>query len=304
MLQLPDAALRGLAWAGLAILIWSGSLVMLRLGVTTGLGPADLAALRFGVAAVLLAPVLWRRGGRWPGAWTAAGMVAGFGAPYVLLLSLAMRSAPAAAAGALNPGIMAIASVLLARVVPGRPLGWPGLAGIALTAAGLAAFLGAAGPLAPGHAILVATGLMWAGYAALVRWRQVPALEAAAVVATGSALVFLPLYPLLFPVRLGAVPPADLALQALVQGGLVGVVAVYAFNRSAELLGPVAGTSLPALIPVATLGLGQLLPGEPAGPATLAAAGLVTLGLALILAGPGLAARGLWRRDPALRGPR
>ena len=39
------------------------------------------------------------------------------------------------------------------------------------------------------------------------------------------------------------------------QGVLVSVVAIYAFNRSADLLGPVAGAALPALIPVVTLGL-------------------------------------------------
>jgi len=49
--------LQGLGWAVAAITIWSGSLVMLRLGVTTSLNAYDLTALRFGVAALILAPV-------------------------------------------------------------------------------------------------------------------------------------------------------------------------------------------------------------------------------------------------------
>ncbi|MXN17775.1 SDR family NAD(P)-dependent oxidoreductase [Pseudooceanicola sp. GBMRC 2024] len=43
-------------------------------------------------------------------------LVATFGAPYVLLLSLAMKTVPAAAAGALNPGAMALVAVLLAHL--------------------------------------------------------------------------------------------------------------------------------------------------------------------------------------------
>ena len=46
-------SLAGLGWAITAITIWSGSLVMLRLGVTTSLNAYDLTILRFGVAAVI-----------------------------------------------------------------------------------------------------------------------------------------------------------------------------------------------------------------------------------------------------------
>ncbi len=66
---------------------------------------------------------------------------------------------------------------------------------------------------------------------------------------------------------------------------LVGVVAIYAFNRSAELLGPVVGATLPALIPVVTLMLGAGFLAEVARVQEIIAAILVAVGLALILAG-------------------
>ncbi len=56
-------------------------------------------------------------------------------------------------------------------------------------------------------------------------------------------------------------------------------------NRSAELLGSVAGATLPALIPVVTLFLGIVVLGETAGAGEFASAILVTSGLALILVG-------------------
>jgi hypothetical protein len=45
-----------------AVSIWAGWSVVTRLAVTTGLDAWDVAALRFGVAGVLLAPVVVRKG--------------------------------------------------------------------------------------------------------------------------------------------------------------------------------------------------------------------------------------------------
>ena len=137
-----------------------------------------------------------------------------------------------------------------------------------------------------GLLILVGTGVMWAGYALMVRRTGVPALTATAIVAVGSAVFYLPIYLFALPKEVGTAPTADILLQVVFQGVLVSVVAIYAFNRSAELLGPIAGATLPALIPVATVGLGFIVLGEVAGPLSLGSAGLIAAGLALILIGP------------------
>ncbi|WP_331374294.1 DMT family transporter [Sinorhizobium chiapasense] len=280
----------GLFWAWLAILIWSGSLVLLRVGVTTGLTAYDLTALRFGVAGALLLPVLIRKGTGVdrPNLISVLLMITMFGAPYVLLLSLAVRTAPAAAAGALNPGVMAIASVIMARTIYRETLGAARALGIALTALGVVGFL-FEGDVAFGHAILLATGIMWAGYAVIVRSRRVPALTATALVAVGSAALYLPVYVLALPKQIADASLPTILLQAGFQGVLVTTIAVYAFSRSAELLGPVAGTSLPALIPVVTLGLEIPVLGEPPHLGNVAGVFLVTFGVALVLAGRRLA---------------
>lgn len=279
----------GLAWAVVAILIWSGSLVLLRVGAIAGLTAYDLTALRFGVAGALLLPVLIRKGTRAsrPGAASALLMIILFGAPYVLLLSLSVKTAPAAAAGALNPGVMAIASVIMARLIHGEALGMAHLFGVAMTALGVGGFL-LGGGVALGHAILLVTGIMWASYASITRSRRVPALTATALIAVGSAALYLPLYVLALPKQIADVPLATILLQAMFQGVLVTTIAVYAFGRSAELLGPVAGTSLPALIPVMTLGLEILVLKETPKPGSVAGACLVTVGIALVLAGGNL----------------
>ncbi len=139
--------LSGLGWAIVAITVWSGSLVMLRLGVTTSLNAYDLTVLRFGVAAVILAPVALRRGTGTNrlGVVGLVAMVIAFGAPYVLLISLSMKTAPASVAGAINPGIMAVASVLMGRAIFGDRVGVARFTGLLLTVAGIILFTRAGG---------------------------------------------------------------------------------------------------------------------------------------------------------------
>ena len=75
-------AIYGLA----AVCIWAAFIVVSRLGVRTSLTPWDVAAIRFAVAGVLLAPYLLRKGLAldrlgWTGV---AAITAGCGAPMVL----------------------------------------------------------------------------------------------------------------------------------------------------------------------------------------------------------------------------
>lgn len=279
--------LSGLGWAVVAITVWSGSLVLLRFGVTTSLNAYDLTVLRFGVAALILAPVVLRRGVGTEriGLVGVIAMVIAFGAPYVLLISTAMKTAPASAAGALNPGVMAIVSVLLGWITLGDKIGLARLTGLVVTAIGIVLFTRAGGGLTTGHLILIGTGSMWALYALIVRHAAIPALNATAIVAVGSAVFYLPIYILALPKQILSAPLADVLMQAGFQGILVSVVAIFAFNRSAELLGPVAGATLPALIPVVTLGFGVAFLGETVRAGEIISALLVTLGLALILVG-------------------
>ena len=279
--------LLGLGWAAVAITIWSGSLVMLRLGVTTSLNAYDLTALRFGVAALILTPVVLRRG-TGTDRLTPTGLVAmviTFGALYVLLISLALKTAPASVAGALNPGAMAIVSVLLGWMVFSDRISVTRFVGLVVTAIGIAMFARTGEAFTSGYLILMGTGSMWAVYALIVRYAAVPALNATAIVAVGSAVFYLPVYLVALPKQMLSAPLVDMLMQAGFQGVLVSIVAIFAFNRSAELLGSIAGATLPALIPVVTLCLGVLFLSETAGSGEITSAILVTIGLALILVG-------------------
>lgn len=135
----------------------------------------------------------------------------------------------------------AVVAVLLGKMICGDKIGAARLAGLVITAAGIVFFTRTGEAITTGQLILIATGTMWAVYALIVRRAAIPALNATAVVAVGSAAFYLLVYLAVLPKQLLIAPVADVLIQAGFQGILVSVVAIYAFNRSAELLGPVAG---------------------------------------------------------------
>ena len=280
--------IQGMAWAATAVIIWSGSVVALRQGMVTNLNAYDLTALRFATAAPLLLLVIFRNAAEILrlGICRLVLIIASFGAPYVILLSLALKTAPAATAGALNPGAMAVFAVLLGTRFLKGPIGSMRVFGIATIFAGLwiAAATQSSG-LTPGHFILILTGGMWAVYAITIRSNGVPALLATSIVAVGSACLYLPIYILMLPRRIADASAWDIGLQMGVQGVLVSLVAVYAFSRSIELLGLTIGAALPALIPLVSLGLGFVFLSEQAGNRELLTALVIGLGVALILTG-------------------
>lgn len=241
----------GLFWAAFAILVWSGSLVLLKLGVTTHLNSYDLTALRMGTAGALLLPVILKRRAalRQLGIVGCVMLIICFGAPYIVLISEALKTASASAAGALNPGVMAASAVLLGAVLTKSRASHLHLMGVALILlAAIGQVLWVSAGLSTGHVILVLTGLLWAIYTMIVRTSGVSALDATAVVATGSALVYLPVYLFALPKQIAGAPVADILLQAGFQGVLVSVLAVYAFNRSTELLGPVISSDRKSVV--------------------------------------------------------
>jgi drug/metabolite transporter (DMT)-like permease len=252
-----------------AVSVWAGWIPVTRLAVVTRLRPEDVAALRFAISGVLLAPVLalrWREI-PWRRPAVLLPLLAGAGVPYQLLFGHGLAIANSGQAAVLGPGLVSSFVAVLALAFLGERLSRAQVAGLLVTLAGVAAVLGrdlfgARAHLA-GYALIVAGSMSWAAYTVASRALRLRPLVNAAAVAVVNALVYLPLY---FAsggaAHLAALPAADLWLQGLYQGVGTAVLALVAFAYAVDRLGAATAASVTPLSPVLATVFGWLLLGD------------------------------------------
>ena len=250
--------MKGAAFAFAAVSIWAGWSVLTRLAITTSLGASDIAALRFGVAGVLLSPVLvWRGLARDRLGWRGlAVIIAGQGAPYVLVAATGLQFAPARDQGALNPGAMPLFVTLIAAMVLAEKFSAPRKLGLSLIFAGAVAIIAwhpGSGTWSfsrtLGDALFLFAGFLTACFTVVMRQAKLDPLHVAALAATGSLVIYLPIYLAFYGPRLALLPLADIAVQAIFQGFLVTIVGVVLYGRAVAMLGASAGAAFGALVP-------------------------------------------------------
>jgi drug/metabolite transporter (DMT)-like permease len=279
--------LLGCALALLAVAIWSGWLVITRLAVTSTLTAEDLAALRFGSSALILLPVVWRRGfalDRF--GWRGLALIAiCAGAPYVLLASHGLALATAAEAGVLIPGTIPLFVALISAFTVREGVGRIARIGLGLIVVGIAvivvpAVLQAVGWQLAGYAICLLSAVLWAAYTIEAKRAGVDALHATAIIMVISGAVFLPIYLLLPGQRLWQADATELWVQLIYQGPLTGIVALLVYTRAVAILGATRASSFTALLPLSAMLLAIPVVGEwpdlrTAIGAVLAAAGVL-----------------------------
>ncbi|MDP3601420.1 MAG: DMT family transporter [Bosea sp. (in: a-proteobacteria)] len=294
----PAAQARRRLWLGigcglLTSLIWGVQSVVSRQSVADGLSAADVTILRFVVASLILLPLARRRMRPFPvGAlgWRRALILTALaGAPYALVLVGGATFAPALHASVIVPGLIPVMTVALAFLVLGERPGPLRLLGLALVLAGIGAFgwqafgeSGAGANAWIGDLFFVTNAVMWSVFGLLaLRWRT-DAIDVTIATCLLSLLI-LPVFAATMPIRLGEVAWSAIALQALYQGALVGVGALFLYTKSVELLGAGRATLFLPLNPVVTALAAILLLGEYPSPVEIAGMVLVIAGMSVAL---------------------
>ncbi len=249
---MPSSLRLGYALAALIVAIWTGFIVVSRLGGTGHLTPFDVVAIRLGTAALLVLP-LWLRGmRRLDGPIAALTLTGGLG--YTMLAYSGFHLAPAAHAGILMTGSQPLTMALCAWAVTGErpsPRRWAGIAIIILggTALSWSAF-GHGLSTWPGDLMFLGASLCWALYTVLARRWAVSPLDVTVNVAVLAAALYLPVYAVALPKHIAAASPGEIVLQALYQGALAAVIQMVIYMRAVELLGPTRMGMLVALVPI------------------------------------------------------
>lgn len=268
------------------VLIWASWLVSTRHSVGTALTALDLSLLRYGVPAVVLAPV-WLRTGLWPKDVPKLSlilMVVGSGAVFFQIVGFGMHHTPASAAGVLLPGAMPFFTALIGMLVLGEKPDNARKFGMAAILLGGLVLL--AGSLT-GHAlswvsytILPLGATCWAIYTHAFRHSGLNAFEGAALIAVWSTIINLLLLPF-FGTGFFEVPMREIGLQVLTQGVLSGLVSTILYGWAVRILGGTQAAAYTAITPVAAAFAGAWLLGEPVGIAVIAAAFITGAGVLL-----------------------
>jgi drug/metabolite transporter (DMT)-like permease len=260
---------KGLGFGALCALIWGIQPIVSKISVADGLTAADVTVLRFFAAGAVLLPLAasapgfpvgqlgWRR---------AVALCVLAGAPFSLALVGGVAFAPAFHSAVIGPGLTPVTAMLLGLVVlHERPSGTQ--------------FAGAPSREGAwrGDLLFALSGCMWAGFGFLANRWQASSIGAAAAISILS-LMSVPLIALFMPLHMLHAPWLSSLTQALFQGVLVGVVALYLYTRAVALLGPLQAALFVPLTPIVTALVDLLSSGEQPSPTE-------TLGMVTVVAG-------------------
>lgn len=280
----------------LTAMIWGVQSVVSRHAMLIDLTPADVTILRFVSAAAVLLP--WALKNMrpfpvgslgWPRAWVVALLI---GPLYSLILVGGASFAPALHSSIISPGLIPVFTALLIFLVTGERAGRMRLVGLGIIVLGIGVFSRDALAMTPsrpdawiGDLLFVLIAFLWSIFGLLARRWGTSSLE----ITAASCLLAVPLLAIVvlaLPIHMMRVPFAELLLQALYQGVLVGVVALYLYARSVETLGAAKATLFLPLVPVATAAASALLLAETPSPTELAGMAIVVTGMLIAFRSP------------------
>jgi drug/metabolite transporter (DMT)-like permease len=284
----PDPARErriGYACAFAVLFVWAGFLLSSRLSQQQDFTPWDVAALRYGGAFLAALPLAaWLGWPRLPPIRLLAIVAtAAFGFPLFAYHGFAF--APAAHGGVMLPGTLPFLTAALSAVLLAEAWTRRRLLSLAVVACGILLLASDTFGDHPGawrgDLLFLAGSCCWATYTVLVRLWGVSAVTATLSAALWAAPLYLPVWWLLLPSNLAAVPAGPLAWQFVYQGVFAVLVAGFLFTRAVTAIGAPRTTTITSLVPaMAALAAWPLL-GEPLGALGLVGVGLVSAGMVL-----------------------
>jgi drug/metabolite transporter (DMT)-like permease len=285
-----DASLlRGFFYAGGVVLFFSSFTLFSRAGLSSVLGIADLAALRFGISGILLSPIILAYGLCGLRLAQAATLALLGGLGFALCAYAGFSMAPAAHAAVLLHGTLPLTTALILTVMGAGATSRSQALGFALIVIGVAAILADTVLESYRPAQLIGDGLLllasfsWSGYGVLAKRYGVPALRAAAIVAAFSMAAYLPAYLATSASSLLNIDWKILVAQGIFQGIAIGVLSLLLYTRTVAILGAARTALTTAAVPATTLAGGMLFLAETPAPTAVAGITAVTVGMLVAL---------------------
>ncbi|GLQ33334.1 DMT family transporter [Litoribrevibacter albus] len=293
--------LTGYLCAILAVLIWSGFILVSRQGGISDLTPYDVIAIRYTTCSLVLLPLWWKfRFRLWQPKLIVSSLIGAL--LYALFAFNGFETTPASHTSVLLPGLMPLAisilSIPLLKVaIPKQK--WLGLTvitigvGILLWQAWNTTHSGSAlhegHGLHWGHGLVVLAGLCWALYSVLLSKWQITPWQATVSLAMITFCLYMPVYLIWLPKQISMELVTsmqshlplwkDIALQAFYQGVMATIIQMLLYVRAVQTIGAPAMGAMMALVPILAGVASTVIFDEPLTTPLLCAFGLVSFGV-------------------------
>lgn len=288
-MNLPKTRALGLTAALATVTIWATFILVTRFAVQGDFTVEELLILRLLPGALVMAPLMWRlgvvpRGQSMP---RAAMLMVGASAVFPFVVSKGLAHAPASDGGALAPGMLpfwtALAAYALAGEVPGprRKVGLTMIFAGAMVVGLWQILAGADDGAWKGHLMFLTGSGFWAIYSVIFRQSGLSPLHALVIGLFWGALLISPLLLATGNVTFAQASLSDIVAMIVIQSFVIGILAMFLFGYTVQIIGAAEAASFGALTPILALLGGAAFLGETITPLKVTGVVLVAAGVFL-----------------------
>lgn len=277
----------GLSAAIVVVFIWSGWLVISKVGVESKLTIYDIAALRYGISAIIAFPiVLYLKPWKDTPIHRIIVLAVLAGIPYVLLAYAGFTYAPAAHGGVFLNGALPAMTLVLAWIrLKERPRLQQIIGTVLIIIGALMAAIEASEAAASeawiGDLLFLTAGLSFSGYLIINRLWNVTIPLVLLSLSVVSGFIYIPVWYIFLPSALVEAAHSQILLQAAYQGLLPNLVGLGLISIAVRHAGASATAAIISAVPGLGAILGLVLLGEILGPMTWLGIFIVTIGILL-----------------------
>lgn len=236
-----------------AALIWSGFILVSRVGGISELTTYDVIAVRYVTCTVLVIPIWWFkfRFQLFDKRLIAASVIGGL--IYALFAFQGFSTAPASHAAILLAGLMPFFIIVLAYFLNGERPSKQKLIGVGLITFGIGLLfwpLLRDGLLHVGHGYFVAAAFCWSLFSVLIKRWNISPWEVTISLAVVTCILYMPYYLAFAPKNISVDLWQDIAIQAVYQGFLATIVQVVFYVKAVQYIGPSSMGAMMAIVPL------------------------------------------------------
>lgn len=278
----------GFAAAWIIVFIWSFWLLVSRVAAGSGLTIYDLAAMRYGLAALVAVPLsLYYKPWRNMTLKQIAVLSFILGPLYILCVFAGFLFAPAAHGGIFMNGVLPLVSILIGGAIFGaRPTARQGIGAVLILISAIVLALNGnvtAGPEAwIGDLLFLVGACFFSLYIVLSERWQLGAMQIIFCGTVVNAVIYLPIWALWLPSGIAEAPLEALILQGVYQGFVPNLIGLLFIAHASRRIGNANTSSILAAVPGTGGLLGAVILGEHLTPIGILA--LVTLTAGLLIA--------------------